>query len=252
MHVREQTEKRPSTVMARWLSHAEMDRWDNYVRHHPQGLVFHTSLWNQALEQAFPHIQGNVIALTDSETGEIKAGLPIYTVKSWILGTHLVSIPFASVCDPLLSSPSDFDVLLPHLFERKPAGPSAALEVRATHCAEVLESRGFVRNNCYKHHFVRLDKPIDALLASFSQSAVRRMIARGSKAGISVRYDPSPEGLRDFYGLFVQSRKRLGLPPIPGCRPSRLPSFPPFAKGSARGTAEFLSLRKITGPLARL
>ena len=36
-----------------WLETAEAPEWDEFVRRHPQGLVYHLSAWKTVLEQSF-------------------------------------------------------------------------------------------------------------------------------------------------------------------------------------------------------
>jgi hypothetical protein len=65
---------------------------------HPLGLVYHLSAWKFVLDDTFPHIRGKFLVLSDAATGEIQAGLPVYAVKSWLLGNRTVSVPFALHC----------------------------------------------------------------------------------------------------------------------------------------------------------
>ena len=74
----------------------------------PYGLVYHLSAWKNVLHTAFPHIRGGFLALRDRESGRIQAGMPVYTVKSWLLGRHVSSLPFSSFCDPLITSADEF------------------------------------------------------------------------------------------------------------------------------------------------
>ena len=42
----------------------------------------------------------------------LRAGLPVYEVRSWLTGNRLVAAPFATLCDPLVSGPEDLGLLL--------------------------------------------------------------------------------------------------------------------------------------------
>ena len=41
----------------------------------------------------------------------VRAALPIYAVESGLMGRRLVSIPFATLCDPLVTDPADMEIL---------------------------------------------------------------------------------------------------------------------------------------------
>jgi len=60
-------------------------RWDKFVESHPFGWVCHLSGWKQVLEKSFKHIQGYCFVLVD-ENDNIKAGLPVYELKSCLAG----------------------------------------------------------------------------------------------------------------------------------------------------------------------
>ena len=118
--------ERPSSLTAHWLLPDETAEWDAFVARHPLGLVYHLSAWTRVLETAFPHIQGRFLVLKDGADGSIRAGLPVYTVKSWLLGRRVISVPFASFCDPLVSSAAEFDLAA---LAQAVSGPEVLFEV---------------------------------------------------------------------------------------------------------------------------
>src|SRR6476661_1370625 len=103
------------TVTARWLEPSDEPRWDAFVVRHRNGLIYHRGCWRRVLEEAFPHIRGRFLALVDRGTDEIVAGMPVYTVRSWLLGNRVVSLPFATFCDPLIDDEAQFEILWPHV-----------------------------------------------------------------------------------------------------------------------------------------
>ena len=91
-------------------------RWDKFVENHPFGWICHLSGWKQVLEKSFKHMKGYYFALLDN-SGNIQAALPIFEVKSWLTGNRLVSIPFATLCDPLISKSEEMAILLEAVLE---------------------------------------------------------------------------------------------------------------------------------------
>jgi hypothetical protein len=96
-----------------WLSQDHEPEWDDFVLRHPLGSLYHTSEWKRVIEKAFTHIRGRFLVLRDGDSEEILGGLPVYRVSSWLLGRHLVSVPFATVCDPLVTTVQEWNVLVP-------------------------------------------------------------------------------------------------------------------------------------------
>ena len=83
---------RPAETKAaalQWLSQGQESEWDSFVARHLWGSLYHTSEWKRVIEQAFPHIRGGFVVLREGAHGEIRAGLPVYRVKSWLLGKRL-------------------------------------------------------------------------------------------------------------------------------------------------------------------
>jgi hypothetical protein len=192
-----------------------MSDWDRFVEQHPLGLLFHASLWQKTLEDAFAHIKGHTIVLRERETGKIRAGIPIYSVNSWLLGRRLISIPFASLNGLLLDSCSDFTQILPGLMGLLDHSRRPRIELRAVCNPKELGEHSFASTPPSKHHFVQLNRSPDEIYASFSRTAIRRVISKGLKMGVQMKTTTSFNDLRVFYDLFVQTRRRLSLPPIP-------------------------------------
>lgn len=200
-------------ITARWLGNNELPLWDRFVDRHPKGVLYHTSKWMRALEKAFPHMEGKVLAMVD-ESSEIRAGLPVYLARSWLMGTRLLSIPYASCCDALFS-PSDWNQLFPKIVELHEKISAKATEIRSLRHAESFSKIQSAVSFPYKHHYIPLGASEEKILMTFSRTAIRQMIQKAAKSGFVVKQDSTEKGLRDFNHLFCQSRKRLSLPPIP-------------------------------------
>jgi len=190
-------------------------RWDAFVKRHPFGWVVHLSGWKQVLETTFPHMKGHYYAVVDPKTNEIKAGLPLFDVRSWLTGNRLVSIPFATLCDPLVSSAEEMEVLRReaiHLFEKK---NFSYLEIKMLHVAPFVESKNFADECFFKHHYLELADGPDALWRNFNYKAVRYEINKAQKHNLTIKVADNENDFAAFYQLYATTRKRLGLPSQP-------------------------------------
>ncbi len=195
------------------LLHAlERDRWDAFVRRHALGTVYHLSCWRDVLERSFRHIRGQIIAVREND--RIVAGLPVYFVRSLVTGKRMVSAPFALVCSPLVSGDADLAAILGILRGLCASSGSDYLEVRSTVPQPVLSRAGFVESGAYRTHNLKLDKPPEKLMASFHKNAVRS-VRRALKSGIELKYGRTEKDLSVFYRMLMDSRTRMGLPPMP-------------------------------------
>ena len=188
--------------------------WDAFVRRHPLGWMCALSGWQRVIEHAFPHIRGHVLTLRDAD-GAIRAGLPIYTVKSWLLGTRLVSVPFATLSDPLVASREDAAGLLALLRRFQTQLSVKRVEIKTSKSTSYFEVSDFMIDRFYKHHFLYLDRPPDILRKSFGRTAIRQMISKAAKKGVAVSCASAEHELHAFYDLFSETRRRLALPASP-------------------------------------
>ena len=79
---------------ARGASPAESDlveKWDRYVAACPEGTIFHTMAWRDAVQDAFGHEAYYVIARRENQVVGV---LPIFLVASRLAGRLLVSVPY--------------------------------------------------------------------------------------------------------------------------------------------------------------
>lgn len=198
-----------------WLQPEHMPKWDAFVEKHPLGLIYHLSGWKRVLEKSFSHIRGHFLAIEDDESGEIIAGIPIYTVKSWLTGNRLVSIPFATLCDPLISSLSDMEIIWPVLADLYEKIGARYIELRAWGFASSFDNDPrFAVSVQHKHHYLILDRDPQELIRRF-RSNCSNHIRKALKNQLELKVAQNENDLRVFFLFYLETRKRLGLPPIP-------------------------------------
>jgi len=159
-------------------------------------------------------MRGHYLALVD-DFGEIQAGLPLFEVRSPITGNRLVSIPFATLCDPLVQTKSQWDALLDRAIGLAKGTKASRMEIRAHRNAGSLDNCNLTSHRRFKNHYLLINKPPKELFKSFHASAVRYMIKKASKLSCQVKEAETEVEVRSFYRLYTITRKRLGLPPQP-------------------------------------
>lgn len=203
-----------SRVSVQWLNPDEDTEWDDFVGRHPQGLIYHLSAWKQVLQDAFPHIRGRFLALRRAADGKIQAGLPVYTVQSWLLGNRIVSVPFASFCNPLISSASEFNVLFPEIEKLYIGSKANEVEIRTTSAAALADS-GLTPRGGYKHHYLSLEKDVEALYQSLAKSSIRQKITQAKNAGVEITERADEGALKICHAILSETRRRHSLPAFP-------------------------------------
>jgi len=189
-------------------------RWDQFVVNHPLGWLCHLSGWKLVLERSFPHMKGYYLALTGEEN-QIKAALPLYEVRSWLTGNRLVSIPFATLFDPLITSADEMDKLFVRAISLSQELKTKYIEIRTHKSSELILDQRLGTKKFFKHHYLKLDVVPDQLMKSFDRSCVRQRIQRALKNNLKLAVVKSEPALQIFYQLYLKSRKHLSLPPQP-------------------------------------
>ena len=202
-----------STRRVTVIDPVEDERWDDFVKDHPFGWLYHLSIWKQVLEESFNHMKGHYLVLLNKNV--IEAALPLFEVNSWLTGNRLVSIPFATLCDPLISSGEDMNRLFRSAVRLSNELGSSYIEIRTLLSPPLIRDTKLEMFPYYKHHYLLLNKEPELLKRSFHRSSVREGIARAERSNLKLRVGENNADLRSFYRLFLMTRKRLGLPPQP-------------------------------------
>jgi len=187
-------------------------RWDRFVEDNPLGWICHLSSWQKLIENCFKHIKGYCLVLVDGENKHIQAGLPIYEVKSWLTGNRLVSAPFATLFDPLASSPSQIKLLLEKSIQLSKDLGSSYIEIRTLQTGTDIVDTDFASRVGFKRHFIDLNMSLDNIWKGFHRQSIRHKISKALKDDVLIKIAESEADLKDFYKLHIMTRKRLSLP----------------------------------------
>jgi len=159
-----------------------------------------------------------VVFTTSSPTGELKNGLLFCRIESWLTGHRLVSLPFSDHCEPLCDSGDDLNVLLSYLQTIVERQNLKYLEVRAVNnwnFGPMSGTNGFQPVATYYLHVLDLRRDLDEVFRGLDRDSVQRRIQRAQRAGLTEKSGRSEDLLKEFYALFVITRGRHHLPPIP-------------------------------------
>ncbi|PKN65648.1 MAG: methicillin resistance protein [Deltaproteobacteria bacterium HGW-Deltaproteobacteria-12] len=189
-------------------------RWDQFVENHPFGLICHLSGWKRVLEASFSHMKGHYLVLTNHNNDSIRAALPVYEVKSIITGKRLVSIPFATNCDPLISANEDMKQLLNAAIELSEKLGCSRIEIRALASGQLIQDGRIGSVVFNKTHQLSLEGGPEEIIKKFTRKA-RWTIKQSAKNGLEFQVAGNEKDVSEFYVLYFKTRKRLGLPPQP-------------------------------------
>lgn len=195
-----------------FIDPARDERWDRFVESHDYGWVCHLSGWKEVLESSFRHMKGFYPAIIEGDN--IKAALPVFAVSSWLIGRRLVSIPFASLCDPLVSSSGELEELFTSALSLSKKLRAARIEIRAFHFSALPQDERVSCDRHFKTHYLELQSP-EILQKKFHRTCVRQKISRAVKSNFALRIARTEEDIDQFYKLYCSTRQKLGLPSQP-------------------------------------
>jgi GNAT acetyltransferase-like protein len=191
------------------------NRWDDLVARHPKASAFHQRGWLEALARTYGYEP--VVFTTSAPNRELKNGLVFCRINSWITGRRLVSLPFSDHCEVLCDSAEDVSFLIRHLQIVLERQEWKYLELRPINGCfdQTRKGIGFLPSASYFLHTLDLRPDLDELFRSLDKDSVQRRIGRAERAGLVEKCGRSDDLLKEFYALFVMTRSRHHVPPIP-------------------------------------
>jgi len=188
--------------------------WDEFVYSHPFGWLYHTSAWAEILESSFKHMTPLYLALMDKNTDEINAALPLFHVRSWIISNRLVSLPYATLCDPLVSIKEEFRTLLESAINFQKKTKSEYTQIGVFKSRELVGDYKVSLRSDFKNHYLLLNREQQELLKGVKRT-VKQAIRQAEEAKVEISEGTEERDLKEFYKLYLKTRKRLSLPPQP-------------------------------------
>ena len=183
---------------------ADAPRWDEYVRRHPLGTVFHLWGWGSATHSAFGAHRRDLIAL---DGDEVVGVLPLSACRRFYKPRTWISAPWGVYGDPLGDLPSTAQALTESAVERARADGVPRLELR---CREAGEFDGFVSSDLYATFSKELPATPEEVMPGYKKSE-RRYLRRAEEVhGLS--FEEGHHHRPALERLFLSSKRALGSP----------------------------------------
>lgn len=196
------------------INPSEDKRWDEFVLNHPMGSVYQLSSYEELIRQTFRQATPYYIII--EEGNKIKAGVPFFLLRSWLMGTRMVSLPFSSYSDLLVDNKDQFDAIFEKARKILEENRGSNIEFRMLKNGHAVSDRNILRKEeGYKYHILKIQGSPDSMMKSFHKTCIQNRIKKAIKNNVSVARGQTDEDLRAFYHVLVHNRRHLGLPPQP-------------------------------------
>jgi serine/alanine adding enzyme len=179
------------------------DDWNAYVLQHPESTFYHLYEWKNVVEGAYGHTP---IYLVARENGKITGVLPLFRMKSLILGSKMISLPFGSYGGMCADDAKTERALLNSAIERTNDLSLDYLELRFRNEKEL----GLIPDLTYNTMVLELDRDPDRVWKEKINKKVRNATRKAIKSDLTV--DQGNHYLKEFYELYAMSMAYLGTP----------------------------------------
>ncbi len=187
-------------------------RWSELTERHARGGIFHSVAWLKSLQRTYGY---KPVAYTTSCPGKrLENALLFCNINSWLTGRRLVSLPFTDHCDPLVQDSTELQAILSAVERRLHEERWRYIEMRPCNDYHAVPSLARI-TYAFAFHTLDLTPSLGTLFSAFHKDSIQRKIRRAERENVTYHVGRSDTLLKDFYKLFLLTRKRHGLPPHP-------------------------------------
>ncbi len=180
------------------------EEWMRFLGGCDRATIYYTPGWKRFLDTVFPYKSHYLFAQDD--TGEVVGVLPLFEVRSRLMGNRLTSAPFAHLCGPVGTGEAVFTLL------GEAISLSERLSVDFLQINDLVGEPRFQRQNTFCSHILKLSPRIDLQWRRLDKGSVRWAIKKARRSGVTVDTSTSTADIRRFYELNCLTKKKLGVP----------------------------------------
>ena len=189
-------------------------RWDAYIARADGGSVFHHSAWKRVIEKTYRARPLYLAACNGA--GDIGCGMPFFLTSGMLTGKALVSLPFSDYCDVLTHDAGEFRALWESALDWGREKGARYVEIRARDRAGIdFAPYALEKSRTYLNHFLEIRNDVEFMEKKVIEKSYKYDIRQAVKNGVTVKAAESEPEMRRYYGLYLMTRKRHGLPPTP-------------------------------------
>jgi FemAB-related protein (PEP-CTERM system-associated) len=180
-------------------------QWDDYVKRHHSGSIYHLSAWKGLIEKTFSH--QCLYFYATNEQGDVCGVLPSVNLKSKVFGNFIVSMPFFNYGGALTDNQDVATQLNAHLQQQAEKINVSHIQYRES----VERKENLLPVSTNKVNMVLTLPDSAEALGKLIGSKRRSQIKRPIKEGVSHQIG-NVELLDDFYQVFCENMRDLGTP----------------------------------------
>ena len=194
------------------LNPLQDSRWADFFGRHPRASIFHTPGWLEALQRTYGYEP--IVYTTSGPGSPLTNGIVFCHIRSWLTGRRLVSLPFADHCEPLADSATERNEIFSFLQLVLEREKLKYIEIRPL-STDLRGEPTVQESNSSCFHLLDLRPTLEDLFRRFQKDSIQRKIRRAEREALFYEEGRSDMLLKQFYLLFVLTRRRHRVPPQP-------------------------------------
>jgi GNAT acetyltransferase-like protein len=186
----------------------ENPNWDELILTNNQSTFFHTAAWAKVLYESYNY---KPLYFTLIEDSKLSALVPIMEIKSYLIRSRGVSLPFSDQCSLIVKNTNAFDEIFKEIIKYGKKTNWRIIYLKGN--VKFLEGTIFPFVT-FLTHDLDLSKTEQEIFSTFRDST-KRNIKKAVKNGVHVNIRNTLESVKEYYRLNCITRKSHGLPPQP-------------------------------------
>jgi FemAB-related protein (PEP-CTERM system-associated) len=195
----------------------DAEQWNRLISTNHSASAYHLWEWGEALVKTYGY-RKHYLAI--ARNNEFDGVFPLIYIKSQLFGTRLISLPFCEYGGMILRSelaPEETEQtarsLLSASAELARNAKAEYVEVREPQSlTENLQAAKYNQSQQYVTFRIDLTKGKEQLWKCLDKKT-RNAVRKAEKSGLTLKTTEEAKQLKDYFGLYLQTQKRLGSPP---------------------------------------
>ncbi|HLI86863.1 MAG TPA: FemAB family XrtA/PEP-CTERM system-associated protein [Bryobacteraceae bacterium] len=188
------------------LKSEDFAAWDEFVLRHPHGSPFHLTAWKKTIEEAFGY---QPFYLSAKSGSRVEAVLPLFFVRNPIIGSALISSPFAVYGGILAESPQAGQLLYDYAKWLGRKVSADYIELRNAYGEQCVGTPNVSRYVTFVQDVAASEEDLLSSLPKKTRNTVRKAL----KQPFTIRYRVADAGTLDR--IHSRNMRRLGTPCFP-------------------------------------
>ncbi len=185
-------------------------RWETFMKNMPSSVIYQHPAWLSVLEEAYGYKPLH-LACVDA-TGQLRGVLPLFSRWGLRTGRLCTSLFDSPIAGPLACDNQASAALIQAAIERTRSehGSQFQLKVNSTSLDGLVDS--VIGVPLYETYELVLPEQPDLL---HLKSPIKRAVNKAARLGVRIRQAETEGELRAWYGLYLQTMRRLVAVPKP-------------------------------------